>query len=186
MSDMPIKGSTPREKYIFAFEDGFFACLKLCLGVAIEKREINLLETAEEQLNFSLKLLHSLVDILQKNGLMELSDEETDSINKKYKKVLWEDYKLHEKEYLTLLDKELENVTIKIEDEDESTNEGDLKEEESQTDTPCCDKVMCVEPDYKKECIELQHEIYMLKRTIAGLEYALYNCIPYDDRCPKR
>lgn len=185
------KDYTPRDKYCFAFEDGFFACLKLCLEFAVEKRKIQLLETAEEQLRFFYKFLNSLRDILYKNNLATLSEEEIESINKEYKEVLWQDYKLHEEEYTKILEKELENAKAVIEDEDKSIDENDLKEKESQADisccdSSCCDKDMCVEPDWKEECIELRHELYKANRTIAGLEYALWNCIPYHDREPKR
>lgn len=185
------KDYTPRDKYCFAFEDGFLACLKLCLEFATEKRKIQLLETAEEQLRFFYKFLNSLRDILYKNNLVTLSDEEIESINKDYKEVLWQDYKLHEEKYTKILQKELENATVLIEDNDESMAEDDLKEKESQADIPCCDtsccdKDMCVEPGWKEKYINLQHELYKAKRTIEGLEYALYNCIPYHNREPKR
>ena len=191
MSEMVEKGSTPRDRYCFAFEDGFFACLKLCLEFAVEKRKIQLLQTAEEQLRFFYKFLNSLRDILYKKDLMTLSEEEIESINKEYKQVLWQDYKLHQEEYTKIIQKELENATLVLDDEDKSIDENDLKEKESQADTPCCDtsccdKDMCVEHDWKEECIELRHELYKARRTIAGLEYALWNCIPYHDREPKR
>ena len=186
MSEMFEKGSTPRDKYCFAFEDGFLACLKLCLEFAVEKRKIQLLGTAEEQQRFFFKFLNSLRDILYKKDLMTLSDEEIESINKKYNEVLWQDYKLHEEEYTKIIQKELENATVSIEDNDESMIEDDLKEEKSQTDISCCDKDRCVEPNWKEECIKFQHELYKAERTIEGLEYALWNCIPYDDRKPSR
>ena len=184
MSEICEKGSTPRDKYCFAFEDGFLACLKLCLEFAIEKRKIQLLETAEEQQRFFFKFLNSLRDVLYKEDLMTLSEEEIESINKEYKEVLWQDYKLHEEEYTKIIQKELENATLVIEDEDKPTDEEDI---------PCCDEGHCDKEccnkddiDYEKECIELRHELYKANRTIAGLEYALYNCIPYHDREPKR
>lgn len=48
----------------------------------------------------------------------------------------------------------------------------------------------CVEATYsskeyyklKKECIEKDHEIFLLKRKVEALEYLIYNCIPKDDR----
>lgn len=36
--------------------------------------------------------------------------------------------------------------------------------------------------DLKKECIEKDHEIFLLKRKVEALEYLIYNCIPKDDR----
>ena len=36
--------------------------------------------------------------------------------------------------------------------------------------------------ELKKECIEKDHEIYKLRRTVEALEYLIYNCIPKDDR----
>ena len=36
--------------------------------------------------------------------------------------------------------------------------------------------------DLKTECIEKDHEIYKLRRTVEALEYLIYNCIPKDDR----
>lgn len=38
------------------------------------------------------------------------------------------------------------------------------------------------ESDWQRECIEKDHEIWKLKRTIEALEYLIYNCIPKDDR----
>lgn len=181
------KSYSPRDKYIFAFEDGFFTCLKSCLEFALERRKIKLLETAEEQQTFFFELLYSLRVILYENDLLGLSKEEIESINKEYEEVLLENYLEYEEEYLKILKEELENATIKIEDEDKSIE--DVSDEDmsiSDEDTPCCDKEDLCEPDWKKECIELQHELYEAKRTIEGLEYALYNCIPYDDRGPKR
>ena len=37
-----------------------------------------------------------------------------------------------------------------------------------------------VAPKHIKPCLTL--ELYKAKRTIEGLEYALWNAIPYDDR----
>ena len=75
------------------------------------------------------------------------------------------------------------------EDIDSNDNEV-MKDEECQdndADSMCCD---CVEATYsskeyydlKKECIEKDHEIWKLKRTVEALEYLIYNCIPKDDR----
>lgn len=36
--------------------------------------------------------------------------------------------------------------------------------------------------ELKTECIEKDHEIYKLRRTVEALEYLIYNCIPKDDR----
>ena len=36
--------------------------------------------------------------------------------------------------------------------------------------------------DLKTECIEKDHEIYKLRRTVEALEYLIYNCIPKDYR----
>lgn len=36
--------------------------------------------------------------------------------------------------------------------------------------------------DLKKECIEKDHDIFLLKRKVEALEYLIYNCIPKDDR----
>lgn len=41
---------------------------------------------------------------------------------------------------------------------------------------------MCVEPNWKKECVKLQHEVYRLNRIIAGLHYALWKCVPEGDK----
>ena len=60
--------------------------------------------------------------------------------------------------------------------------------QDSYVDSMCCD---CVEEatyssreyyDLKKECIEKDHEIFLLKRKVEALEYLIYNCIPKDDR----
>ena len=176
------KGYTPRDNYIFAFEDGFLTCLKLCLEVAVEKRNIELLKTAEEHLAFFYKFSNSLDDILHKEDLMILTEKEIESINEKYKKVLWEDYKLHEEEYAKIVEEELKNIPVKIENEDKPTD----GEDTPCCNEECCDTGVCVEPNWKEECIKLQHELYKAKRTIEGLEYASYNCIPHDDRKPRR
>lgn len=189
MSEIAEKGSTPREKYIKTFKDGFFDCLRLCLNFALEHRHIRLLQTAQEQQIFFYKFLYSLRRILVKYDFY-ISEKETEFINKEYKDVLWKDYLEHEEEYIKILDKQLETAKVKIEDEDKSIDKDESINDE---DTPCCDEEccnknedMCVEPNWKEECIKLQHELYKTKRTIEGLEYALYKCIPYDDRCPKR
>ena len=39
---------------------------------------------------------------------------------------------------------------------------------------------------WEEKAIELEHQLTIARRTIAGLEYALYYCIPYHDRAPKR
>lgn len=44
------------------------------------------------------------------------------------------------------------------------------------------DEDMCVEPNWKEECVKLQHEVYRLNRIIAGLHYALYKCVPEGDK----
>lgn len=44
------------------------------------------------------------------------------------------------------------------------------------------EKVECVEPNWKKECVKLQHEVYRLNRIIAGLHYALWKCVPEGDK----
>lgn len=36
--------------------------------------------------------------------------------------------------------------------------------------------------ELKKECIEKDHDIFLLKRKVEALEYLIYNCIPKDDR----
>lgn len=59
--------------------------------------------------------------------------------------------------------------------------------QDSCADSMCCD---CAEQTYsskeyyelKKECIEKDHEITLLKRKVEVLEYLIYNCIPKDDR----
>ena len=38
------------------------------------------------------------------------------------------------------------------------------------------------EPDWKEMCIKLQHENYKLNRIIAGLQYALWKCVPESDK----
>lgn len=186
MSEKFLKGCTPRKKYIKTFTDGFFDCLKLCLDIAIEKRNIRLLPTTQEQMAFTSKFLNLLETRLHHNNY-NLSEEEIMCIDQKCKKILWEDYILHGEKYKELLEKELETATMKEKD-NEVVDRGELKEKDCEINGSCCDEDMheCVEPDWKKECIKLQHELFRAKRTIAGLEYALYNCIPHHDREPVR
>lgn len=55
-------------------------------------------------------------------------------------------------------------------------------------DSTCCDyaeEATYSSREYhelKKECIEKDHEIFLLKRKVEALEYLIYNCIPKDDR----
>ena len=70
----------------------------------------------------------------------------------------------------------------------ESTNLILDKDENIGCNNDCCGD--CEEATYssreyhelEKECIEKDHEIYKLRRTVEALEYLIYNCIPKDDR----
>ena len=70
----------------------------------------------------------------------------------------------------------------------EATNVIFDKDGNIECNNDCCDD--CEEATYsskeyhdlKKECIEKDHEIYKLRRTVEALEYLIYNCIPKDDR----
>ena len=63
-----------------------------------------------------------------------------------------------------------------------------ISEEEIECNNPRCDD--CVEGTYssidyyelKKECIEKDHKITLLRRKVEALEYLIYACIPPDDR----
>lgn len=62
--------------------------------------------------------------------------------------------------------------------------------QDSCVDSTCCDYAEVEEATYsskeyhdlKKECIEKDHEIFLLKRKVEALEYLIYNCIPKADR----
>lgn len=70
----------------------------------------------------------------------------------------------------------------------EATNIIFDKDENIGCNNDCCGD--CKEQTYsskeyyelKTECIEKDHEIYKLRRTVEALEYLIYNCIPKDDR----
>lgn len=70
----------------------------------------------------------------------------------------------------------------------EATNVIFDKDENIECNNDCCGD--CEEATYsskeyhelKTECIEKDHEIYKLRRTVEALEYLIYNCIPKDDR----
>lgn len=71
--------------------------------------------------------------------------------------------------------------------EEENINELAKNNEDDCCQDACID---CKEQTYsskeyyelKKEVIEKDHEIFLLKRKVEALEYLIYNCIPKDDR----
>lgn len=68
--------------------------------------------------------------------------------------------------------------------EQENINELEKNYENDCCQDACCEATYSSKEYHKviKECIEKDHEIFLLKRTVEALEYALYNCIPKDDR----
>lgn len=129
-----------------------------------------------------------------------------DRVHKKFLIIGTDDYLLGEfastakKEFSSLpffivgLLTEQKEVSDKISEEDidcsdansnEDVNDGECQD--ACADSMCCD---CAEQTYssreyhelKKECIEKDHEIFLLKRKVEALEYLIYNCIPKDDR----
>ena len=52
------------------------------------------------------------------------------------------------------------------------------------TNRDCAERTYSSKEYYSlmKECIEKDHEIFLLKRKVEALEYLIYACIPPDDR----
>ena len=93
------------------------------------------------------------------------------------------------KEFITALQKRINELTKMADARVTDTNADDSSSSEICADT-CIDYSECEEATYsskeyydlKTECIEKDHEIYKLRRTVEALEYLIYNCIPKDDR----
>ena len=93
------------------------------------------------------------------------------------------------KEFITALQKRINELTKMADARVTDTNADDSSSSEICADT-CIDYGDCEEQTYsskeyydlKTECIEKDHEIYKLRRTVEALEYLIYNCIPKDDR----
>lgn len=93
------------------------------------------------------------------------------------------------REFITALQKRINELAKMANARVTDTNADDSSSSEICEDigVDCCD---CEEATYssreyhelKKECIEKDHEIYKLRRTVEALEYLIYNCIPKDDR----
>lgn len=93
------------------------------------------------------------------------------------------------KEFITALQKRISELTKMADARVTDTNVVDSSSSEIYEDI-CVDYGDCEEQTYsskeyydlKTECIEKDHEIYKLRRTVEALEYLIYNCIPKDDR----
>lgn len=93
------------------------------------------------------------------------------------------------KEFITAVQKRINELTKMADVRVTDTNTDDSSSSEICEDA-CVDYGDCKEQTYsskeyyelKTECIEKDHEIYKLRRTVEALEYLIYNCIPKDDR----
>lgn len=113
----------------------------------------------------------------------ELKDEVDFIINESF-------YKGVEKEFVGALQKKINELRKKATDCSDANDNEDVNDDECQdacADSMCCDyaeRTYSSKEYYelKKECVEKDHEIWKLKRTVEALEYLIYNCIPKDDR----
>lgn len=93
------------------------------------------------------------------------------------------------KDFIAALQNRINELTKMADVRVTDTNADDSSSSEICEDT-CVNYGDCEEQTYsskeyyelKTECIEKDHEIYKLKRTVEALEYLIYNCIPKDDR----
>ena len=99
------------------------------------------------------------------------------------------------KEFITALQKRINELTKMANARVTDTNADDSSSSEiyenyDDYEDTCVNYGDCEEQTYsskeyyelKTECIEKDHEIYKLRRTVEALEYLIYNCIPKDDR----
>ena len=93
------------------------------------------------------------------------------------------------KEFITAVQKRINELTkmADVRVTDTNTDDSSSSEicEDAYVDYGDCEEQTYSSKEYydlKTECIEKDHEIYKLRRTVEALEYLIYNCIPKDDR----
>ena len=118
---------------------------------------------------------------LPRNLIDYLSDRINDLFHKQDRDII------DDKDSFLRIEGENNDFPDKCSDANDNEDVNDSECQDSCADSMCCD---CVEATYsskeyydlKKECIEKDHEIFLLKRKVEALEYLIYNCIPKDDR----
>lgn len=89
------------------------------------------------------------------------------------------------KEFITAVQKKINELTKMADVRVTDTNTDDSSSSEIYENYGDCEEQTYSSKEYyelKTECIEKDHEIYKLRRTVEALEYLIYNCIPKDDR----
>lgn len=89
------------------------------------------------------------------------------------------------KEFITAVQKRINELTKMADVRVTDTNTDDSSSSEIYENYGDCEEQTYSSKEYydlKTECIEKDHEIYKLRRTVEALEYLIYNCIPKDDR----
>lgn len=89
------------------------------------------------------------------------------------------------KEFITAVQKRINELTKMADVRVTDTNIDDSSSSEIYENYGDCEEQTYSSKEYydlKTECIEKDHEIYKLRRTVEALEYLIYNCIPKDDR----
>lgn len=89
------------------------------------------------------------------------------------------------KEFITAVQKRINELTKMADVRVTDTNTDDSSSSEIYENYGDCGEQTYSSKEYydlKTECIEKDHEIYKLRRTVEALEYLIYNCIPKDDR----
>lgn len=89
------------------------------------------------------------------------------------------------KEFITAVQKRINELTKMADVRVTDTNTDDSSSSEIYENYGDCEEQIYSSKEYydlKTECIEKDHEIYKLRRTVEALEYLIYNCIPKDDR----
>ena len=89
------------------------------------------------------------------------------------------------KEFITAVQKRINELTKMADVRVTDTNTDDNSSSEIYENYGDCEEQTYSSKEYydlKTECIEKDHEIYKLRRTVEALEYLIYNCIPKDDR----
>lgn len=89
------------------------------------------------------------------------------------------------KEFITVVQKRINELTKMADVRVTDTNTDDSSSSEIYENYGDCEEQTYSSKEYydlKTECIEKDHEIYKLRRTVEALEYLIYNCIPKDDR----
>ena len=91
-----------------------------------------------------------------------------------------------EKDTFVWLDEENNDLSDKCSDANDNEDANDGECQDSCADSMCgeCEATYSSKEyhELKKECVEKDHEIFLLKRKVEALEYLIYNYIPKDDR----